>query len=87
MNLLVIHKVCLPRGEIVMKLVANKYTEAEVMKIMREWTGKKQDEFGNDLGFGRMTVQGYERGVRRYTFETLMRIAKKYGYTITIEKK
>lgn len=70
-----------------MRLVANKYTEAEVMKIMREWTGKKQRDFGKDLGLSRMTVQGYERGIRRYTFETLMVIAKKYGYTITIEKK
>lgn len=70
-----------------MRLVANKYTEAEVMKIMREWTGKKQKDFGKDLGLSRMTVQGYERGIRRYTFEALMVIAKKYGYTITIEKK
>ncbi len=70
-----------------MKIVANKYTEAEVIKILREWSGKKQDEFGRDFDLSRMTIQGYERGVRRYTFETLMRIAKKYGYTITIEKK
>lgn len=34
-----------------------------------------------------MTTQDYERGTRRYTFETLMKVAKKYGYTITIEKK
>ena len=51
-----------------MRLVANKYTEAEVMKIMREWTGKKQKDFGKDLGLSRMTVQGYERGIRKYTF-------------------
>lgn len=70
-----------------MKIIANKYSEAEVLKILREWTDKKQEEFGEDLGLSRMTIQGYERGVRRYTFETLMKIAKKYGYTITIEKK
>lgn len=57
------------------------------MKILREWTGKKQPDFGKDIGLSGMTVQGYERGTRRYTFETLMKIAKKYGYTVTIEKK
>ncbi len=33
------------------------------------------------------SIQSYERGVRKYKFETLMKIAKNYGYIITIEKK
>lgn len=70
-----------------MKIVANDYKEKEVIKILREWTGKKQPDFGKNIGLSGMTVQGYERGTRRYTFETLMKIAKKYGYTVTIEKK
>lgn len=70
-----------------MKVVANDYEEKDVMKILREWSGEKQPEFGKNLGLSGMTIQGYERGVRRYTFETMMKIAKKYGYTITIEKK
>ena len=70
-----------------MKLTANDYSEKEVMKIMREWTDKKQSEFGEDINLSGMTIQGYERGIRKYTFETLMKIAKKHGITITIEKK
>lgn len=70
-----------------MKLIANKYPEKDIMKILREWTGKNQNEFGKSIGLSGMTIQSYERGVRRYTFETLLKIAKKYGYTITIEKK
>ena len=70
-----------------MKIVANEYKAKDVMRIMREWSGKKQADFGKDIGLSGMTIQGYERGVRRYTFETLMKVAKKYGYTITIEKK
>ena len=70
-----------------MRIVANKYDEKDVMKILREWSGKNQPEFGKSIKLSGMTIQGYERGIRRYTFETLMRIAKKYGYTITIEKK
>lgn len=70
-----------------MKVVANDYEEKDVMKILREWSGEKQPEFDKNLGLSGMTIQGYERGVRRYTFETMMKIAKKYGYTVTIEKK
>lgn len=70
-----------------MKLIANDYNEKEVMKILREWSGKKQPDFGKSIELSGMTIQGYERGVRKYTFETLMKIAKKYGYTVTIEKK
>lgn len=70
-----------------MKLIANKYDEKDIMKILREWSGKKQPDFGKDIGLSGMTIQGYERGIRRYTFETFMKIAKKYGYTVTIEKK
>lgn len=34
-----------------------------VMKILREWTGKKQPDFGKDIGLSGMTVQGYERAL------------------------
>ncbi len=70
-----------------MKLIANNYNEKDVFKIMREWSGLKQGEFAQELGVSRMTIQSYERGVRRYTFETLMKVANKYGYTVTIQKK
>ena len=69
-----------------MKIVANNYEPKDVMRIMREWSGEKQADFGKSIDLSGMTIQGYERGVRRYTFETLLKIAKKYGYTITIEK-
>ena len=70
-----------------MKIVANDYEAKDVMKILREWSEQKQADFGATIGLSGMTIQGYERGVRRYTFETLMKIAKKYGYVVTIEKK
>ena len=70
-----------------MKIVADKYEAKDVMRVMREWSGKKQIDFGKSIDLSEMTIQGYERGVRRYTFETLLKIAKKYGYTITIEKR
>lgn len=69
-----------------MKIVANFYKPNEVMKMLREWSELKQDDFGKNLGVSGMTIQSYERGVRRYTFETLMKIADMYGYKVTIEK-
>lgn len=74
------------RGDI-MKLVANNYSEKDVFKIMREWSGLKQGEFAEKLGVSRMTIQSYERGVRRYTFETLMKVANMYDYNVIIQKK
>ena len=70
-----------------MKLVANNYSEKDVFKIMREWSGLKQGEFAEKLGVSRMTIQSYERGVRRYTFETLMKVASMYDYNVIIQKK
>ena len=70
-----------------MKLIANNYSNKDIMKIMREWSEKTQAEFGEEIGLSGMTIQGYERGIRRYTFETFMKIAKKHGYIVTIEKK
>lgn len=70
-----------------MKIIVNEYESKDVIKILREWTNLKQSEFGKSIGLSGMTIQSYERGTRRYTFETLMKIAKKYGYKITIEKE
>ncbi len=69
-----------------MKIIANDYESKDVIKILREWTNLKQPEFGKSIGFSGMTIQSYERGTRKYTFDTLIRIAKKFGYKITIEK-
>jgi len=69
------------------KITANDYEPKTVMKILREWTDKTQEQFGKDICLSRITVQKYENGERRYSFETLMEIAKKYGMTVTIEKK
>lgn len=70
-----------------MKIIANNYKEKDVMKILREWFGKKQPDFGESIGLSDMTIQGYERGIRRYTFETLMKVAKKIWLYNNYRKK
>lgn len=89
MKKLYIHNVCLSKEMIggSMKFIANNYEEKDIMKFLREGTNLKQEDFGKTVGLSKMTIQGYERGIRNYTFKTFMKIAKNHGYIITIEKK
>ncbi len=70
-----------------MKIIANEYEPKTIIKILREWAEKTQEQLGKDICLSRITIQKYESGERRYSFETLMEIANNYGLTITIEKK
>lgn len=70
-----------------MKIKANDYEPNEIIRIIRDWTGLTQKEFGASINFSMMSIQGYELGKRRYTFETLLRIAQEHNIQITIEKK
>lgn len=70
-----------------MKIKANDYSKGEIIKILREWTGLTQEEFGKSIGKSKPSVQAYELDKVNYGIETLLKIAKKYGVTITIEKK
>lgn len=70
-----------------MKIVANDYKANEVIKIIRDWTGKTQEEFGKTINRSKNAIQFYEYGQRNYDFELLLEIAKKENIIITIEKK
>lgn len=70
-----------------MKIKANDYRSNEIIKIIREWSGKTQTEFGKEINRTRNAIQLYEYGQRNYDFELLLEIAKKENLIITIEKK
>ena len=70
-----------------MKIVANDYRANEVIRMIRENSGKTQGEFGKMIGKTRNAVQYYEYGQRNYDFELLLEIAKKENLIITIETK
>ncbi len=70
-----------------MKIIANNYRANEIFKIIREWSGKTQTEFGDSIKRTKNAVQFYEYGQRNYDFELLLQIAKNEGLIITIEKK
>lgn len=72
-----------------MKLIIqkNRYTKGEIIKILREWTGKTQKEFAEDIGKSMNSIQKYEADEVNYSIQTLLDIVKKNGLVITIEKK
>ena len=70
-----------------MKIKVNDYTKGEIIKILREWTGLTQEEFGKSIGKSKPSIQAYELDKVNYGIETILQIAKKHGITITMEKK
>lgn len=70
-----------------MKIIVNDYEEKDIMKMLRESTNLKQKDFGESIGLSRVAVQSYERGIRNFSFKTFMKICKKHGYVVTVEKK
>ena len=70
-----------------MKIKANDYRANEIIKIIREWSGKTQEEFGKEINRTKNSIQLYEYGQRNYNFELLLKLAKKENLIITIEKK
>lgn len=75
-----------------MKIIANKYSEAEIMNMLIQATGKSDEEIGKIIGKAKSTVQKYKNtknsnNARPYTFKTLMTICKKYNFEIIIQEK
>ncbi|MBE6153206.1 MAG: helix-turn-helix transcriptional regulator [Firmicutes bacterium] len=69
-----------------MKIVANEYSVGEVMKFIRQAEDMTQEEFGNAISRSKNTIKDYEKNKIKYSFELLLKFAKKYNYRITIEK-
>lgn len=75
-----------------MKIVANKYTEAEVMNMIIQATGKSDKEIGELVGKAKSTIEKYKNtksldNSRPYTFSTLMKICREYNFEVIIKEK
>lgn len=70
-----------------MKINYTDYEPSDVIRMIREWTGLTQKEFGKSIGKKERTIQDYEAGRIRYNTDVLTAITKKHGVKITIEKK
>lgn len=70
-----------------MKLRANDYRPKEIVKILREWTGLTQKQFGETIYRTERSVRSLESGERRLSLETLLLIANKHNIKIIITKE
>lgn len=68
-----------------MKIKTKDYKTNEIIKIKRECVDRTQDDFAKECKMSRSSLQKYEYGTVNYSFETLVNIAKIYGFEITIE--
>lgn len=68
------------------KIDLTKYSPEQTIKIIREWSELTQKEFGKTVGVNEERISNYERGKSRYTFEFLLKVAKKHDIKIIAEK-
>ena len=70
-----------------MEFKANDYNANDILKFIRQATGKTQESFSKDISKSKNWVKNNEQGVNRYFFEDLLKIAKLYNFDIIIKKK
>ena len=75
-----------------MKIIANKYSEAEVMNMLIQATDKSDEEISKVIGKAKSTVQKYKntkskKNARPYSFATLMKICNRFGFEVIIQEK
>ena len=69
-----------------MKVKLKDYNSGDFIRIIREWTGLKQEDFAKTINRSTRSVQDYEAGITKYSMNMLLDIAKKHNLKITIEK-
>ena len=63
------------------------YTPKEVIKIIREWTGLTQEEFGKLVGKkGKSWTRHVEHGDTNFLYQDLYKICNLYGIQIIFKK-
>jgi len=70
-----------------MKINASHYKANEIMKFIRQGLDLTQEELAKKIGINKSSIEKYEYGTVNYTFETLIKIAKKFNLKIIIESE
>jgi len=70
-----------------MRVNLKDYNKGDFIRILREWTGLTQKEFGNLIGKKERTIQDYEAGLVNYGVEVFETIINKTNIEIIAEKK
>ncbi len=69
-----------------MKIIVNDYKPQYVIKFIRQATGLTQREFGDRIGKSRNTIQSYELGRIKMSFNDFVNICEIFNVKITIEE-
>ncbi len=69
-----------------MKIIANEYEAKYIIKFIRQATGLTQRQFGNKIGKSRNTVQSYELGRIKMSFNDFVNMCNAFNIKITIEE-
>ena len=70
-----------------MKVKLKDYKHDSFIKIIREWSGLTQEEFGKAIGKSARQIQNYESGARNYDIRVLEKISEEFDIDIYAEKK
>ena len=70
-----------------MEIKARDYKPNEILKFIRQYTNKTQDEFAKCAKKSKSWVKHNEQGLTRYYFEDLIQIANECDIEIIIKSK
>lgn len=68
-----------------MRIDAKKYKTNEILKFIRQGLDLTQEDLAKKINVSKSSIEKYEYGTTNYTFETLIKIAKKCNLDIYIE--
>ena len=70
-----------------MKLDFNDYSEADLIRIIREWSGLTQNDFGKLINKSKRAIQDYEKGLYVCNLTVIKELCKKLNIAVIFEKK
>lgn len=70
-----------------MKVIIDQYEPKEIIKFIRQYTGLTQEKFGKKIGKSKDTIQSYELGRNKMSFDNFVELTKTFNLKITIEEK
>ena len=70
-----------------MKVILDKYEPKEIIKFIRQSTDLTQEQFGKKINKSKDSVQSYELGRMKMSFDDFIKICELFNIKITIEKK
>lgn len=69
-----------------MKLKLNDFESEDIIRIMREWTGKTQKEFAESIDYKENSISKMETARRNVYLHIFIKMANKNGINIYMEK-